>query len=993
MAEPQIGARVVVRGSDEVRAAINSMSSHADAALGRIGKTVATTGSAAAKTVEVASSVTRAAVSVTTGALSVIGSVVNGISGAIGFAVSTASDLAGAIGKASAVAGVGVTGLVYAARTYAQSVAEGISGTDDLATSVGLTVEEFSRLQGAVRLLGGDGDKFGEALKSMQRKVLDLAMGNEQAEASFATLGLSIANFRDKKGALVSTRQQLDTLIDRIGKIKNPTLQAKAALDVFGKSGKEIGGIFAEGSKGLKESEEEVTKYGTVLKAETVENINEALGAQSKLTESLRGLGYTFARIFFPFFADGAEELSDWLNESQEKIEKFLTNVKDFVSDVKDDLKTLFSDTFLSDEEAEPAKANTGGVASQAADEESDAEDEADAEEEATDRKVAAADKWIAAEEKATGNWAIINGKRVELARNGIRKAGEGGYKFPIFDSISGPLKKLKDGVLDVFDGIAGNGFGSRVPEIKAFVRVLEAAGAAAQVFGKLLLESSGVALDRLPTVKEVLDGVRLAFDSFRLGMLGAGELADMPWAAALGVAAAAAGGAIGTLAKIIVENREAISFFIADTMIGIEQAFLAIKDLIDGKPIAAGNKFEFMNDWLATADRVYKRIKAVFDQIAKDVASSGKRLLDSARSIYEFLDKLGKFLGLGDGTDGSAANQLIIITAILQLTGALQLLATLSGIVAAMTFALANLLKIGGTVIGWVIALGAESAAIFGGMAIAWAAFWVAFGAVAAASIYQLYLWWDDMVAGAKFLWDSLLAYLSWDDMVAGAKAVWDLVVAVVLAAVDGIKAGWDVLGDFFSGLWGSITRGASAARDGIVSAFAGMVEFFSGPIGKIKAFFADLWSSIKSGAAGAWSYVSSAFGFGAKVPEGGQGGASETLESFDKGGVIPGPLGAPRKILAHGQERMLTTREAPMLDRLLSGLAALSSMDFSTPFSAAPAFAPAGGRGMGGLNAYGMDVSPGDRSFLATPAGAANIRRALEAANMRVRTPKARR
>jgi hypothetical protein len=971
------------------------MRADADSTLGRIGRTVAATGGAAVKTVEAASSVTRAAVSVTTGALSVIGSVVNGISGAIGFAVSTASDLAGAIGKASAVAGVGVTGLVYAARTYAQSVAEGISGTDDLATSVGMTVEEFSRLQGAVRLLGGDGDKFGEALKSMQRKVIDLAAGNEQAEASFNTLGLSIANFRDKKGNLVSTRQQLDTLIDRIGKVRNPTLQAKAALDIFGKSGKEIGSIFSEGSKGLKESEEEVEKYGTVIKQSSVDTINEALGAQAKLTESLRGLGYTFAKIFFPFFADGAEELSDWLNESQEKIEKFLTNVKDFVSDVKDDLKTLFEDVFFPDEEAAaPAKSAPGQVASQAAaDDEEEEEDGADAAEEAADRKVAATEKWIDAEQKATGNYAIINGKRVELARSGIRRAGEGGYKFPIFDSISGPLKKLKDGVLDIFEGLSGNGFGSRVPEIKAFVSVLEAAGNAALVLGKLLLESSGVALDRLPTVKETFDGIKMAIDSFTLGLAGLGTEATMPWAAALGVAAAAAAGGIGTLAQIIVENREAISFFIANTMINLEQALLAIKDLIDGTPIKGENKFAFMNEWIATAENAWQRIKSVFNQLASDVTAAGGKFVSAGKSIYGFLDKLGKFLGLGDGSGGSAANHLIVITAILQLTGALQLLGTLTGIVAAMTFALANLLKIGGTVIGWVVALGVESAAIFGGMAIAWAAFWATFGAIAAASIYQLYLWWDDMVAGLKALWDLLLAYLQFDDMVEGAKAVWGLLVALVNAGVDDIKAAWNAITGFFADLWAGISSGASRAWDGMKAVWGGLVDFFMNPVAKVKQFFVDLWASIKGGAADAWGYVKSAFGFGAKAPAGGQGGGVENLESFDVGGIIPGNLGAPRKILAHGGERVLTTQETPILDRLLGGLAALSSMDFSTPYSAAPVAVPAGGRGMSGLSAYGLDVMPGDRAVLATQAGIANVRRALEAAGMRVRTPKARR
>lgn len=861
MAEPQIGARIVVKGQDDVRASFARMAQDADASISRVGRSVSTVGSAGTRVVQAATGVGKAAVGIASAAIGTLGGLVNTVTGAVGIAISSVNTMAGAFGAAGAVATVGVSGLLYAAKSYAQSVAEGVSESKDLADSVGLSVEELTRLQAVVRLAGGDGTKFGEALKQMNRRVLDLAAGNEQAEESFEQLGLSIEDFRDKKGNLIGTRAQLDILIDRLGKVRNPALQTKAAMDVLGKSGKELGGLFAEGSRGLRDAEEEVARYGTTVKDQVAEDFNDLLGQQLELQESLRGLGLSFARIFFPFFSASAQRVSTWLNENRTRIEEFLQSTLTFVESVRDDIVELF----------------TGG---------SD-------------------------------------------------------FNFTLFDSIRGPVDFLRRAALDLWDALMGRGFGTRAPEIKAFADVLVAAGEAALALGERLLAAFGVSFDTLPTAQEALAGLRLALDAFKEGLAGLEGQGDMAWANNLGAAAGSVADAIGTLGRIVNDNKVPITEFAKDALKGLSEGLLAIEAMVNGQPIDGTNRFKFLEDWKLKVENAVTFIKKWFDILTGDFSRASGTLLAIGTTVFDFLDKVGRMLGLGDGTEGSAGREAAIVLAVLALSGALTILAPLASIVASITAAFASLVGVLVTVGGWFGSLVGLTAAATGGMAVAWAAFWAGLLYVAYESIKWI--------------------FQNWEDIKAGWKAVTDLLGALGRAA-------WDV----------------------ITSTFGGMAEFFKNPIDKIANMFSTLWGGIKNGASGAWNAVKRLFG-GRTPPEleGGDGGVSEP--SFDVGGIVPGSPGQPRRAIVHGGERILTVGETSLFDQLLNGFSAMSGFEPQTAFAAAPLAMPSRGGGSG-LIGGGIDILPGDRQFYANQQTWKAFKAAVQRNGLGVRTQRAR-
>lgn len=343
MATPEIGVRIRASGSDEIRAQLRLVAGDAEQSFGRVDRSAASAVNRLSTGVSQSVGAVGTVSNQVTGLFGLMKSAGDAAANGFAFAFNKVVESSGQLAAGAGIAGAGLTGLVYAARSYTQTVAEAVAGTSDMADQLELPIDQFTRLQAAFRINGGDGEKLGQGLVALKGKVVSLAEGNQTAIDAFSQLGLSMQNLRDGKGNLLGTRVQLDLVLDRIKAITNPTLQAKAVMDLFGKSGSELGSLISEGASGLKEAEKDIEKYGTVVDAATTETFGEAISAQGKLTESLKGLGMGLTKIFYPFFSDSAEGMSDWINTNRSKIEGFLTSVKGVAEKVKEDLVNIFT--------------------------------------------------------------------------------------------------------------------------------------------------------------------------------------------------------------------------------------------------------------------------------------------------------------------------------------------------------------------------------------------------------------------------------------------------------------------------------------------------------------------------------------------------------------------------------------------------------------------------------------------------------------------------
>lgn len=169
---------------------------------------------------------------------------------------------------------------------------------------------------------------------------------------------------------------------------------------------------------------------------------------------------------------------------------------------------------------------------------------------------------------------------------------------------------------------------------------------------------------------------------------------------------------------------------------------------------------------------------------------------------------------------------------------------------------------------------------------------------------------------------------------------AIWDVafgvisnIVSVAFGVITTIfTTGWAVLQTVTSTVWAVIS---SIVGTG-VGVVKGLIDTLLGPIGGVggaletmRGVFQTVWDKVKDIMQGAYDFVvrlSKQIGDAVKDALGPVGdiagavggvlGGGARLLGFDDGGVVPGPKGSPRLILAHGGETVLPTHKYPLTD-----------------------------------------------------------------------------
>jgi hypothetical protein len=151
----------------------------------------------------------------------------------------------GKIGIAAGVAGAAVkVGMmaVEAATAAARAVVDGFGDAinlgadlDDLSSRTGETAGNLVLLQRAFVNAGVSSDKMAPSINKLQKFMADAAAGGAAQTATLDALGISMADLAGK-----TPTEQMQIFASKIGSISDPSERARAAMEVFGKSGGEL---------------------------------------------------------------------------------------------------------------------------------------------------------------------------------------------------------------------------------------------------------------------------------------------------------------------------------------------------------------------------------------------------------------------------------------------------------------------------------------------------------------------------------------------------------------------------------------------------------------------------------------------------------------------------------------------------------------------------------------------------------------------------------
>ena len=151
----------------------------------------------------------------------------------------------GKIGAAAAVAGAAVkVGMmaVEAATAGARAVVDGFGQAidlggklNDLSSRTGESAGNLLVLQRAFENTGVSGDKVGTSINKLQKFMAEAAAGGADQTATLNALGLSMSDLAGK-----TPSEQMQVFAKKIAGISDPAERARAAMEVFGKSGGEL---------------------------------------------------------------------------------------------------------------------------------------------------------------------------------------------------------------------------------------------------------------------------------------------------------------------------------------------------------------------------------------------------------------------------------------------------------------------------------------------------------------------------------------------------------------------------------------------------------------------------------------------------------------------------------------------------------------------------------------------------------------------------------
>lgn len=145
-------------------------------------------------------------------------------------------------GLAAGFAVAGVSSLASDAFAMASALSEAAAQT-------GVTVEQLQRLRLAAAQNGSSADAMDKSLSRLSVKLGEAQSGSKSAAEAFTNLGISVEQLKG-----LNAGDAFALITDKISQIKDPTLQAAYAKQIFGKSAAELLPILKAGTVALDEA-------------------------------------------------------------------------------------------------------------------------------------------------------------------------------------------------------------------------------------------------------------------------------------------------------------------------------------------------------------------------------------------------------------------------------------------------------------------------------------------------------------------------------------------------------------------------------------------------------------------------------------------------------------------------------------------------------------------------------------------------------------------
>ena len=203
------------------------------------------------------------------------------------------------------------------------------------------TLQEFQYMS---ELVDVDLETVTGSLTKLTKNMASAATGSGAAADAFDTLGVSAT---DSNGELRSAEDVFYDLIDSLGTVENETERDALAMNLFGKSAKELNPLIDAGTDTIKSFADEAHEVGYVLDGETLDSLGAVDDSFQRMQATMTATRNNIVAQMAPALAEGGGQLLafaqsvDW-SEVGRVIGAVVSKVVEYIPVVIDTAKRVY---------------------------------------------------------------------------------------------------------------------------------------------------------------------------------------------------------------------------------------------------------------------------------------------------------------------------------------------------------------------------------------------------------------------------------------------------------------------------------------------------------------------------------------------------------------------------------------------------------------------------------------------------------------------------
>ena len=212
----------------------------------------------------------------------------------------------------------------------------------------GLSTDTLQEYAYAAELIDTDLADVEKALGKNTKSMASAQAGSKAYAEAYDKLGVSVT---DASGHLRSSEEVFWDCIDALGKVENETEADAIAMQLFGKSARDLNPLIEAGSEGFRDLADEAHNAGAVLDRETLEKLGDVDDAFQRLEQQTGAFKNAVGASIAPLLGTLADGATGFLNAitkaltppPNNDLQNFLQDISDEVEQTKTDLEGIGS--------------------------------------------------------------------------------------------------------------------------------------------------------------------------------------------------------------------------------------------------------------------------------------------------------------------------------------------------------------------------------------------------------------------------------------------------------------------------------------------------------------------------------------------------------------------------------------------------------------------------------------------------------------------------